>query len=244
MNEILKFKLDDWIVVKNIFININEIIDEIVIECTSDNLKFKGIDRSHVCFFECEILKDIFDEYVLEKPLYLYIDTNELVKVLKRGKNKDVLVFKADFEVINVAFKNKNNRSFSITQVEMDDNMRALPSLDYSVDFECDFESIKNSLQDADLYSDRLTFTCEDEMLILTCESGFGKYKNTCELGKDINGSFSATYGLDWLFKIFNNKLSSDNFKISMGDDYPMLIEFKSKFIKLNYLLAPRLGDG
>ena len=241
MNIILKFKLDDWSVLKNIFANINEIIDEVAIECTDENLKFRGIDRSHICFFEGKISSGLFDEYLLEKPLYLYIDLVEFVKVLKRGKNKEVMVFEADNEVIKINFKDKNNRIFSITQIDMEENMRNLPELDYSTDFECDFDSIKNSLVDADLYSEVLMITCEDDLLTLSCESGFGSYKNECPLDENVNGSYSSNYSIKWLSKIFNNKLSSDNFRIHMGDDYPMLIEFKSDNIQIDYLLAPRL---
>lgn len=240
---ILNFKLNDWSVLKNIFININEIIDEIIIECNQNGLKFKGIDRGHICFFEGEISNELFDEYSIDELLYLYLDLHELVKILKRGNNKDVLIFQADFEVINIIFTNKNSRTFSQTQIDMDDNMRDFPQLEYSVNFKCDFDSIKNSLKDADLYSDRLTFTCKDEKLFLSCDGANGNYKNECDLNIDKNDCCSATYSVDWLSKIFNNKLGSNDFKINMGDDYPMLVEMDFDFIKMNYLLAPRLGE-
>lgn len=240
---ILEFQLNDWIILKNIFININEIIDELVIECNPEGLDFKGIDRSHICFFEGNLKKSFFENYEINKILYLYIDLNELVKVLKRGNNKDSFIFKADNEVIKIIFKNKNTRTFSITQLDTLDNMRDLPKLDYSIDFNCDFDTIKNSLKDADLYSDRLTFTCENDALILSCDGTSGNYKNECELINPVGDNCSATYSVSWLFKIFNNKLSSNELKIHMGNDYPMLIEMGLDSIKMNYLIAPRIGQ-
>lgn len=239
----LEFRLDDWTILKNIFININEIIDEVVVECTSDGLRFKGIDRGHVCFFEGNISKELFDEYALEDVFHLYIDLNELVKVLKRGNKKDNLIFKANIETIKLSFKNKNNRNFSITQIDMNDNMRDIPQLNYTINFQCEFDTIKDSLKDADLYSDRLTFTCENNSLTLLCDGTNGNYENECELLESVEESCSATYSISWLFKIFNNKLSSENLIIHMGNDYPMLIEMNLDFIKVNYLLAPRLEN-
>jgi len=241
--KILEFKLDDWTILKNIFTNINEIIDELVIECNPEGLKFNALDRSHICFFGCKISKKVFDEYFIDNILYLYIDVNEFVKVLKRGKKSDNLKFKANSSTFDLIFENTNTRKFSITQIDMSDNSRELPNMDFNIMFEFDFDSINNSIKDAELYSDRLTFTCDDNNLILSCEGSFGNYHNNYLLD-NIEGNGSATYSIDWLQKMFNTKLSSEKFKIKMGNDYPMLIQIEENGINLNYLLAPRIDNG
>lgn len=239
----LDFRLEDWSVLKNIFVNINEIIDEVIVLCDDNGLKFSGIDRSHICFFEGFVSKDLFDEYDIEETLSIYIDLTDFVNVLKRGKNKDVLVFEADDEIFNIIFENKNTRTFSITQIDGVLDSKTPPKLNYSVSFECDFEIIKNSLKDVDLYSDRLTFTCEDDLLCLSGDGSFGKYKNEYILNDFVDTSCSASYTVSWLMKIFNTKLGSDNLKISMGNDFPMLIEMDIDNVKMNYLLAPRIEN-
>lgn len=239
----MNFRLEDWTILKKIFVNINEIIDEIVIECNPEGLKFNALDRSHICFFECNIPKKSFDEYYIDKILYLYIDVNELVKVLKRGNNKDVLVFEADSSTYDITFENTNVRKFSLTQIDMTDNSKQFPNMQFSVNYECDFDSILNSLKDADLYSDKLTFTCKEEELILSCEGSFGRYKNKFPLNNMVGEECSASYSVQYLFKIFNSKLSSDNLIISMGENYPLLVKIEMGFIKLNYLLAPRIEN-
>ena len=239
----LEFELNDWLILKNIFTNINEIIDEIVIECHPEGLKFNALDRSHICFFECNIPKKSFDSYYIDEILFLYVDVGDLVKVLKRGKKKDELVFKADNETIDVIYKNKNTRTFSIIQIDMNDNSREMPKMDYDISYECDFNTMFNSIQDAELYSEVLSFTCKNDLLILNCEGHFGNYQNEILLDENIDGEYTSRYGVNWLLKIFNTKLDSDNLKISMGNDYPMLVEFGSDLIKMNYLLAPRIGS-
>ena len=239
----LEFKLESWSVFKNIFTNINEIIDEVVVECTFDGLKFKGIDRGHICFFEGSISKELFDEYNISDVLLLYLDLNELVKIFKRGNNKNNLVFIADNEVIKIIYENKNNRTFSITQLDtMNDEVRELPTLDFPVTINCDFDTIKNSLKDANIYSERLSFICEDNYLILSCNGTNGNYKNEIILDETVNNSVSSTFSLDWLSKIFNNKLNP-NFEINMGNDYPMLIKTELEHITMKYLIAPRLEN-
>ena len=238
--KILQFVLDDWIVLKNIFININEIIDELVIECNPEGLNFNALDRSHICFFSCNIPKKTFDEYNIDSIMSLYIDLNEIVKVLKRGKSKDCLVFKANDTTFDIIFKNKNTRTFSITQIDMTDNSRKMPNMNFEIEFSFNFEDIVNSLKDAELYSDRLTFNCINDYLVLSCEGSFGRYKNEFQLDEYI-GNCRATYTIGWLLKMFNSKLGSNNVKIKMGDDYPMLVEIEENNIVINYLLAPRI---
>ena len=238
----LMFELDDWEVLKKIFTNISEIIDEVSIECHVDKLKFKAIDRSHVCFFECIIHSGLFDKYVLLQEFYLYIDLDELIKVLKRGNKKDILVFKADYDEFHIIFENKNKREFSLTQLDSLEEARELPVMDYDVSFECNFDFLKNALKDADLYSDRLKFSCSDYLLILSCEGRNGNYSNEYTLD-DSFVDCSSSYSIGWLFKVLNTKLSSNDLKINMGQDYPMLIEMNMDFVELKYLIAPRLGE-
>ena len=239
----LEFKLDDWKVLKNIFININEIIDEVVIQYDSDGLRFNAIDRSHICFFKCNISNDFFDEYDNSEPSLLFIGLDELVNVLKRGNSKDSLLFKAENNEIKIIFENDNVRTFSITEIDMDDNTREPPNLDYSVNFKCSFDFIKNALKDADLYSDRLKFTCIDNVLILSCDGMNGDYTNKFILDEYVSVNCSASYSVSWLSKIFNSKLNSNNIRINMGDDFPMLIEMVIDNMELSYLLAPRLSE-
>lgn len=240
---ILQFKLEDWSIFKDIFTSINEIIDEIVIECTPEGLDFTALDRSHICFFECNIPKKSFDEYSIDRLMSLYIDVKDVVDVLKRGKKKDKLIFKADKSTFDIIFKNKNTRTFSITQIDMDYVSRDMPKLEYDVSFEFDYDFIKDCIEDAKLYSHVLSFQFIDDILILYCEGSFGKYKNEFQLDEYI-GNCNASYGVDWLLKIFKNKLSSDKLKINMGDEYPMLVEIKENDIRVKYLLAPRIDNG
>lgn len=240
----LEFRLDDWSVIKNIFSNINMIIDEIVVECTDDGLNFTGIDRAHVCFFEGIISKDLFDFYEIDKGLLLYIDLEEFVKVLKRGKNKDNLVFKADEEQYIISYVNKNTRKFSITQLSDVMDSKKPPVLNYGTKFEFEYDFMKDTLKDADLYSDRLCFIREDDILTLSCDGNSGNYSNEFHLDESISESFSSVYSVSWLLKIFDTKLSSENIIINMGQDFPMLIEMCVENVKMNYLLAPILDNG
>ncbi len=240
----LEFKLDDWSVIKNIFSNINKIIDEIIVECTYDGLNFIGIDRGHVCYFEGIISKDLFDYYELEKGMLLYIDLEEFVRVLKRGKNKDNLVFEADDEQYIVYFKNKNTRKFSITQLNDVMNSRKPPVLDYSTKFNFEYDSLKDTLKDAELYSDRLAIIREDDVVVFSCDGNSGNYNNEFYLEENINDSFSSVYSVSWLLKIFDTKLSSEDIVINMGQDFPILIEMSVDNVKMKYLLAPILDNG
>lgn len=241
--KILEFKLKKWSILKNIFTNITEIIDEIVIECNPEGLKFNALDRSHICFFNCVFPKKSFDEYYIDEILYLYIDLEELVQILKRGKSKDELIFKGNVSTYEIIFKNKNTRKFVITQIDMTDNSRDMPPMNFSVDFNLDYEFINDCLKDVDLFSDTLTITCDDETLRLSSNGVNGQiYTNEYQLDEYV-GSCSASYTVSWLLRIFNTKLSSNELNIKMGDDYPILIEIEENGISVKYLLAPRLGQ-
>lgn len=241
--KILQFKLKDWIIFKKLFTNINKIIDEIVIECNPEGLKFKGIDKSHVCFFSGVVPKNSFDDYFIDEILDLHIDLQDFVNILKRGKSKDCLIFTGYDSTFEVTFKSNNERTFVITQIDMESNTRDLPPMNFSINFEIDFEFINDCLKDAVMYSNIITIVCDGENLILKCEGVKGElYTNKYYLDRYV-GDCSATYSVDWLLKIFDTKLSSTNLNIEMDNDYPLLVTIEEQGIIMKYLLAPRLNN-
>ena len=123
---ILEFGLEDWSVLKNVFINVNKLIDELVVQCTDDGLNFTGMDRSHICFFEGIISDTLLNVGVPPEKnnnIYYYQEINKTIKVnttISEFEKEFVDTYKDsigydDIKDLSIEWKSQDN---SIARVE------------------------------------------------------------------------------------------------------------------------------
>ena len=91
-----KLELSNNKVFKDAFESIRKIIDEVTIECDSEGMRLKALDRSHITFVNLEFKATLFDEYICTVPEKINVDTEELTKVLKKCKTTDILRLSVD----------------------------------------------------------------------------------------------------------------------------------------------------
>ena len=87
--KMFKAELSDPNILKTSFDAISSIVDEVQIQTDSEGLRLDALDRSHITFVHLELKSSLFDEYVCDEPEKINVDTEELMKVLKRSKGDD-----------------------------------------------------------------------------------------------------------------------------------------------------------
>ena len=65
---------------------ISSIVPEVQIQASENGLKLDALDQSHITFVHLELNIELFDEYKCDSPVTINVDTEELMKVLKRGR--------------------------------------------------------------------------------------------------------------------------------------------------------------
>ena len=83
----MKFCLSNFKDFKNILITAEMVLTEIKFEADNDGLRFRGFDGGKTSFFSVDFSKNYFDEYSIEKPETITVDSSELNKV-----RKDVII--------------------------------------------------------------------------------------------------------------------------------------------------------
>lgn len=239
--KMLKIILENWSDFKNIIMQAEQILDEVNIEVDSEGFRFNALDRPHTCFFGAEFGKEAFDSFECDEPLTVSVDTSELVNVLKRGKSSETLIMMANKYDLILTFKGKSERRFNIIQIDSDYTSKQPPNVKYPVHIEMDYDTIKESIKDASLYSDSLKFSVDGNVLNLHTSGAFGEYSNKIILDESYE-SCTSLFSLGHLEKIFKVKLKSDGLSLSLGDAYPIYIKLNiDENIKVTSLLAPKI---
>lgn len=227
---------------KDVLVNAEYFLEEIKFELDNDGIRFRGLDKSHVAFLGMNISIDYFDVFDIDEPCSCIVDTQELLKVLKRAKNDDKLIFSFNESDLKLQFiKNDVKRNFKIRQVDMEYDSPQRPNIEYPITFDVNYKQLIDGVKDAELYNDKVTLKTNEYELLLISNGDFGDYKSTIPLLENV-GNYDSTFSINWLNKIFKINNLSENITVNMGSDMPLLLEFEDDLgLKVEFLLAPRI---
>lgn len=229
------------------FLNVLEVssklLDEVKLECDNDGLRFSGLDKSHICFYNADFDKSYFDSYECPVPESLFIDTMELVKVLKRMKSDDRLLLVNDAYNLTVIFEGEATRTFNVRLIDGDYTSPSMPHLEPpNQDVMVDFNEFIIALKDTSLYSDKVSLSMSGDEFLVSCDGEYGSYESKIIVPCNTQDARSV-FSLDFLNRFIGlGKLSSTVY-IGLGDDMPLilLVQDLMESVKVQVLLAPRI---
>lgn len=243
---IVKAVFDDPKIFKTVFESISRFITEVEMVFTSEGLKVSALDKSHVIFVVLEINAGGFDVYDFngDGTVKVVLDSEELIKVLKRGKKDDILEIRVLDEKVEVVFEDESLRTFTLRLIDIDYETPEPPELDLPAVIELPVNIFNDFLKDAELFSDKVTITIVQEEFIVGSEGDFGECQNKW-LFSGYDGTETAIFTLDYLKYIMKVAPIFKDMKIKLGTEMPVECHFEDakNEVKMMYLVAPRIEN-
>ncbi|MEJ8542035.1 proliferating cell nuclear antigen (pcna) [Methanothermobacter wolfeii] len=238
-----KAELNDPNILRTSFDAISSIVDEVQIQTSAEGMRLDALDRSHITYVHLELKADLFDEYVCDEPEKINVDTEELMKVLKRAKANDRLLLSLDEGNLIVQFEGEAVRTFKIRLIDIEYETPSPPEIEYENEFEVPFQLLKDSIADIDIFSDKITFRVDEDRFIASAEGEFGDAQIEYLHGEKINNPARSVYSLDKIKEMLKADKFSETAIINLGNDMPLKLTLKmpSNEGELSFLLAPRI---
>lgn len=238
-----KAELSDSNILKTSFDAISSIVDEVQIQTDSEGLRLEALDRSHITYVHLELKSSLFDTYICDEPEKINIDTDELMKVLKRSKSNDRVLLTLDEGSFIITFEGEATRTFKIRLIDMEYETPVPPEIEYPTEIEVPFTLLKDSINDIDIFSDKIALTVNEEKLIAAAEGDFGDASIEYIHGERITTSVKSLFSLEKIREMLKADKFSDIAKIRLGDDMPLNLSLVmvTGDGELSFLLAPRL---
>ena len=238
-----KLELSDNKVFKDAFESIRKIIDEVTIECDSEGMRLKALDRSHITFVNLEFKATLFDEYICTVPEKINVDTEELTKVLKKCKTSDILQLTVDEGNLILIFEGDATRKFKIRLIDLEYEPATPPMIDYPVNLNISTQVMKNALGDMELFSDKLIFTVDPDYLKISTDGNMGDVEVSYIHGENVDQVYRSMFNLDKLKAMMDASSLSEQCELCLGDSLPLTLTFKlvTGDGELGFLLAPRI---
>lgn len=238
-----KAVLSDSNILKTSFDAISSIVDEVQMQADSEGLRLDALDRSHITFVHLELKPGLFDEFAIDEPLKINVDTEELMKVLKRAKSDDIVELSVDEGNLIVIFEGEARRRFKIRLIDIEYEAPSPPDLEYPTEFEVPFILLKNSIQDIEIVSDKIVLTVDADKFIAEAEGEFGDAKIEYLHGEKIDTNARSIFSLEKIKEMLKADKFSDTISLKLGNDMPLNLSLKmiSDEGELSFLLAPRI---
>jgi|GEM_PF-194273 len=242
-----KAELNDPNILKTSFDAISSIVDEVQIQIDSEGIRLSTIDMSHITFVHLELKKELFDEYECPEPEKINVDTEELMKVLRRARAGDSLIITSDDTNLILTFEGEATRQFKIRLIDIEYETPQPPEIGYENEFEVPFSLLKDAIADMDIFSDNLwqmiTFKVDEEKFIVSSTGEFGDAMIEYYHGEKIKEPARSVYSLEKVKEMLRADRFSETAIINLGNDMPLKLTLKmpNDEGELSFLLAPRI---
>lgn len=252
----VKFKISNAQDFKNILKALNVVGDEINFEFSSDALKVRMMDPSHVMMVNHVAHKSGFDEWLVSGKEIVCLNVGELLKtVFSRIGKEDALKATVEYLndktskiVLNVRGKTQRQTKVMILQGIVEDVPE--PKITLTSMARVAIDEFLNCLKDAQKYSDEVTFTCTNEALTLSASGDLGEFtapfqkNDESVLVIECKQVVKATFSLNQIVDIVQGlKNVCDVITVDLGTDMPIKLGAELRHeAKIDFYLAPRIN--
>ena len=241
----MKFELSNNKIFKDCFLTVGRIIDEIIIEADNDGLRCKALDKSHITFVNLEMDYDFFDSFECSTPEKLILDSNELMKILKRLKPSDRLICESDTSNFRLKYDGDSSRIFNLRLIDTDYDSPTPPSITHPVSVELPVDLLNDFLDDILLFDENIRFIVDQDYLHVECNGDTGDAECKYIHGLNVDDVYKSSFSIKSLKEMVGAKSLSKDCTLCLGNELPLMLRLESSVgdCRLEFLLAPRISD-
>jgi proliferating cell nuclear antigen PCNA len=225
----------------------------------TDKLYIQGMDKSHVCLFECNILDSWFQEYTVLNETNVSFDTGIFHMIISsKHDSHDIIIhdennnsenLKVDLVTQN-SIKGEFNKYFKIPYAEYDYEQMNIPDVDYDAEFSISSKQICEIVSQMMIFGSDINIYCSEEKINLITNGIAGEMlvnipiDDLSEYSIVENETIDLSYSLSYINKMcLTNKLTNEiHFHIS--SEYPMKLKYDlGNDSSLIFYIAPKIKD-
>lgn len=230
---------------------VKELVNEVRLKINKDDFGFIEMTPCNVALIDFKILSSSCMEYDVKADLEIGINILNLYSILKVINKNDIIVLSNDTQEnkLIIEAKGKNTKKFSLPIIEIDESEAKSPELKFDTEIKTESNQLKEELKAIESIAESVTFNCYKRELVLSGDGELSRLDTT--IRQDENTRIKqekeiviSKYSIEFLKKILESSILTDDVTIEFSKDYPMRMTFKmvDKFI-LSFTLAPRIEE-
>ena len=231
-----------------VFETINKISSNININFNEKGMFIDSIDDSSVCYIFLECEKDFFKSYELDCNCTIGINVSSFLKILKCLNPS--LLWELCYKN-NVFEISTNDKSFSLTLLNIDTDSCEIPELEYDIEISLNTKEIIDCFKDLTIFdSEEFRISTENNNMIWESFSQEGNFKKKWKYENNDIVNMLNKLDLDskpFIFSIsYVSKFCKDilpEIKFCFSREFPLKMIYKEKSFSFTLYVAPRISD-
>ncbi|MCW1300964.1 MAG: DNA polymerase sliding clamp [Candidatus Nanoarchaeia archaeon] len=252
MNALFRLVTNEVGIIRDSFDTISSLVSEGTFHISKDGVKLVAIDPSNVAMVIFNLFSIAFSEYEVKEETPITVNIEQLVKVLKRAKASDQIVFQLDESKsrLMIQMLGTVKRYFSIPLIGTVESETKVPEFDrkFTTKIELDAEILEDSIKDAEMISDSLTFEATKDKFVLYASGDSSEVRTELTrdspslISLDVSESSRAKYSIEYLSKAIKAAKIADTLIIQFKTDFPIRLDFKAvDKLQISFIIAPRV---
>ncbi|KAF1833042.1 proliferating cell nuclear antigen [Decorospora gaudefroyi] len=259
---VLEARLDQSNILKKVVDAIKDLVQDCNFDCNDSGIALQAMDNSHVALVSMMLKSEAFTPFRCDRNIALGINLASLTKVLRAAGNDDILTIKAEDapDVVNLVFENKSSERISeydIKLMDIDQEHLGIPDTDYSATITLPSAEFQRICRDLGALSESVAIEVSKEGVKFSCSGDIGSgsvilkpHTSVDKPGEnveiDMTEPVSLTFSLKYLTNFCKASGLSEQVKLSLSGEVPLLVEYTltgGTHSYLRFYLAPKIGD-
>lgn len=236
-------KLDHPKILTDVIGIISELVTEVRLKVDKDGMRIVAIDPANVALISFILPNHAFSSFETGEEV-LGVSLENLKSILRRAGAGSSLIMQTEDNFLKIEIHDKIKRVFNLALIEVDAEEKAVPSLEFSSRIEMSSIDFSEAIEDCLVVADSCNLSVKEGKFIIDAK---GLNSARSEFSGDevkMEGTDSKSkYSLEYLQKFAKACKMADKVVISLSDDYPLRLDFRTEKVELVFILAPRVEN-
>ena len=245
--------ISDASLLKNSIDTISQIIDEGIFKLNKDGILLEAADRAMVAVVSFKLLPKAFEELKADSESSIGINIVNLLQILKRAGSEDKIMLSLNENKLNITFKNKSVRKFSMPLLDITESeVPPISDLKFSAVVELKSSLFEEGINDADIVSDSVVLEASEKSFKMSAEGDGSSTELNVDsdsdgimgIGVEEKEPVKSRYPLEYLKKMIKACKMANVLVLKFGNDFPMRMNFQiPDKLEMGFVLAPRVSE-
>ncbi|MDO8623669.1 MAG: proliferating cell nuclear antigen (pcna) [archaeon] len=234
-------KLENPVLLSKSIDLISELVSEVRIKVNEFGLSITAIDPANVAMVGFKMPKSAFSNFEAGNEV-LGVSLDSLKKVLKRCGSGSSLIIEKKENMLEIQLLDRIKRNFSLSLIEIENEEKEIPELDFSSVVEVTSTDLIDSIEDCSVMGDACAFMIKDNTFIIEAKGlNSARSEFSADEAKIEGENCKSRYSLEYLQKFMKGAKLCEKTILKFADDHPLKVELKPNHMELVFLLAPRV---
>lgn len=241
-------KLENPILLAKAVELISELVTEVRIKVSEYGMSITAMDPANVAMVGFKLPRMNFSQLETDEEV-LGVNLDDLKRILKRCGSGSSLILEKKENYLEIQIQDRIKRRFTLNLLDVEiediDFNTKIERMEFTANIEIDSVDLVASIEDCAVVSDACSFITDYGKFIIEAKGmNSARSEFSSDEARIEAENCKAKYSLEYLQKFIKGAKLVEKTILKFAEDHPLNIRFKTDYLDLSFVLAPRVETG